>query len=360
MSRSISPATFPWRKMAHSGFALLIFAYILRLCFAYEGQLAVAEGETRIISTRKTQTVIELETFDESTYTSQVCCNGTSTEIRPNKPFYAGFWQIWQSSWMEMPNGKKVSVFGISHDISVVFALFGGILTLLGAWGGVFGTSRAPSDAGNGRDNVQNRRFSRTSLLMLLCGVGVLCAAAWRGWHTGRLPLGNVYEFIMASAAMLPIVALRSGKVTKRDLFMEILLIIPLFAMDGTPKPLPPALQSPFFVPHVGAYVLGYMLVLRCAILQKTDGLHLGFAFITTGMLLGAAWAQVCWGRWWGFDPKETWSLATFLACAAVFHAPEGSKLQKSLLSLTGILVLLTLFWVNFSRLFPGLHSYSR
>ena len=353
-------------RMLHWGFALLAFAYVVRLTCDYDGQIAVAEGACRTITTKKRSIEIKLDSFDAESYSSLVSIDCAPPEtVSPNHPEWIGLWQIYQSSFMEMPGGRKVSILGISHDVSMPFALLGGVFLLLGALWPARWPHSIPREVHEGfGKRCGLRRFfaGRTGICGVFLALALafaLCAAAWRTWQTGRLPLGNVYEFVLASAVMLPVVALSGGKPAKRDVFLELLLFGGLFAMDGTIKPLPPALQSPFFVPHVGAYVLGYVLALRSAILLKTDGLRLAFAFMTAGMLLGAAWAQICWGRWWSFDPKETFSLATWLVCAAVFHAKEGSGLQKILLAATGILVLLTLSWVNFSRMFASLHTYA-
>ena len=122
-----------------------------------------------------------------------------------------------------------------------------------------------------------------------------------------------------------------------------------------------PALQSPFFVPHVGAYVLGYVLLVRAALGAGRRLVGAGFFLLTLGLVLGAAWGKVCWGHWWQFDPKEMWSLATWLAYAAYFHvrsrlSPRGERL---FLVAGAAMILLTLTWINLSSIFSGMHSYA-
>jgi ABC-type transport system involved in cytochrome c biogenesis permease subunit len=131
--------------------------------------------------------------------------------------------------------------------------------------------------------------------------------------------------------------------------------------MDGSVKRLMPALQSPFFVPHVGAYVLGYILLVRAALGAGVRLAGAGFALMTAGLVLGSAWGKVCWGNWWMFDPKEMWSLATWLVYAAYFHvAPRpGSRTERMFLLAGAAMIVLTLTWVNLSKLFPGMHSYA-
>jgi cytochrome c-type biogenesis protein CcsB len=92
---------------------------------------------------------------------------------------------------------------------------------------------------------------------------------------------------------------------------------------------------------------LGYQLIV------------LGFLFLTVGIITGAVWANSAWGRYWGWDPKETWSLVTWFVYATLLHARmmrgwHGKRIAY--LSIIGFAaVLFTYFGVN---LLPGLHSY--
>lgn len=84
-----------------------------------------------------------------------------------------------------------------------------------------------------------------------------------------------------------------------------------------------------------------------------------GFLFLSVGIITGAVWANSAWGRYWGWDPKETWSLITWFIYATLLHARmmrgwRGKRIAY--LSLVGFAaVLVTYFGVN---LLPGLHSY--
>ena len=95
-----------------------------------------------------------------------------------------------------------------------------------------------------------------------------------------------------------------------------------------------PALQSPWFIPHVTVYMFSYSL-LGCAFLvglvrlfRKSDELfdaadtlvYIGTAFLTFGMLSGAIWAKDAWGHFWNWDPKETWALITWLVYLLYMH----------------------------------------
>lgn len=95
-----------------------------------------------------------------------------------------------------------------------------------------------------------------------------------------------------------------------------------------------PALQSPWFIPHVTVYMFSYSL-LGCSFLLALAGLagtrkdvlgaadtlvYIGLAFLTFGMLSGSLWAKEAWGQFWSWDPKETWALVTWLCYVGYIH----------------------------------------
>ena len=100
-------------------------------------------------------------------------------------------------------------------------------------------------------------------------------------------------------------------------------------------RSLPPVLRSPWFAPHLAAYMLGYAAMATAAVLgfvslrreQVRGALRtavlIGFGLLTCGLALGALWAGQAWGSFWSWDPKETWALATWLAYAVYLHLPR-------------------------------------
>jgi cytochrome c-type biogenesis protein CcsB len=153
-------------------------------------------------------------------------------------------------------------------------------------------------------------------------------------------------------------------------------------------QPLIPALKSNWLIVHVMTCFVGYagfavafgtsimflfkqekaesegVLISRFPTSGTLDELThqmvmLGFLFLSTGIITGAVWANSAWGRYWGWDPKETWSLITWLIYATLLHARlmrgwHGKRI--AVLSITGFLaVMFTYFGVNY---LPGLHSY--
>ena len=144
--------------------------------------------------------------------------------------------------------------------------------------------------------------------------------------------------------------------------------------LDKTPRPLMPALRSNWLTIHVLACMAAYAAFAVAAVAaawalakKKTEVLadfllrlaKTGFAFLTLGIITGSVWADTAWGAWWSWDPKETWSLLTWLAYAAALHLrKKGLRGAKFSIILLGCfaLVLFTYFGVNF--LLSGMHSY--
>ena len=124
-----------------------------------------------------------------------------------------------------------------------------------------------------------------------------------------------------------------------------------------------PALQSPWFKPHIIAYMLAYTLMASAAIialylLAKTNSqlsifnsqfsiTCIGLSLITIGMLFGALWAKEAWGHYWSWDPKETWAAITWFAYLVYVHYKQipTHKPKLALWVLIISFVLLQMCW---------------
>lgn len=143
-----------------------------------------------------------------------------------------------------------------------------------------------------------------------------------------------------------------------------------------TPKPpLQPVLQTPLLGIHVSVIMLAYTLfavimidgILGLCIPKRREQLmHLSQILLypalfclTAGIFIGAVWANMSWGRYWGWDPKETWALITMLVYAALMHVPFKKKyvLYHVCSIIAFFFVLFTYFGVSY--LLGGLHSYA-
>ncbi len=146
-------------------------------------------------------------------------------------------------------------------------------------------------------------------------------------------------------------------------------------------KALMPALQSPWFIPHVVVYMIAYA-VLGIAWLSSIIGIfskqsteniisvtiklaYIGFGLLTLGMLMGALWAKIAWGNYWSWDPKETWALLTWLFYLLAIHLhyayPKKKKLLLWLFTLSFIVLLITWFGIRYiAPASPSVHIYAQ
>ena len=152
------------------------------------------------------------------------------------------------------------------------------------------------------------------------------------------LPAVYLGIFLMLAGALALIV---TKQAPRRKWVLPAALVLTAFftyltvtRMGPGARDLPPALQSPWFIPHLIVYMAGYALLATATLLALyqlirkngslmgvTDSLaYLGTAFLTFGMLFGALWAKEAWGHYWGWDPKETWAAITWLACLLYIH----------------------------------------
>ncbi|MFY9140887.1 MAG: cytochrome c biogenesis protein CcsA [Thermacetogeniaceae bacterium] len=208
----------------------------------------------------------------------------------------------------------------------------------------------------------------------------------YRSLLAGRLPGSNLYEFLLLfawgmSATYLFITIkykLQNSGVFILPLIIGVLGCAALFSSKI--EPLMPALQSPWLKFHVSVAMIGYSvfavsfalaltsLLKVPVIISHHKGLDdliygcnaLGFSFLTLVLITGAIWAEQAWGTWWGWDPKETASLVTWLVYGFYLHLRHTSIWSNkggAILSCLGFFaVIFTLMGITL--LVPGLHSY--
>lgn len=212
----------------------------------------------------------------------------------------------------------------------------------------------------------------------------------------GHAPLSNLYEslvFFGLTAGLLYLYVERKSGRKEIGAFVAPLVFLALAYASLSPhindqiRPLIPALKSNWLISHVLTCFLGYagfavafsvslMYLLRpdqpvagtlMARLPDPDTLDdlnyrmivFGFLFLSLGIITGSVWANSAWGSYWSWDPKETWSLITWMIYAVLLHARlmrDWTGRRVAWLSVIGFFaVLFTYFGVNF---LPGLHSY--
>lgn len=206
-----------------------------------------------------------------------------------------------------------------------------------------------------------------------------------------QAPMSNFYESLLFFSWCLPALGLLAFRRNLQGyigaLVATIACLLLAYAsfggVDANIRPLMPALKSNWLLIHVVTCFLGYsafavafgtaLLYLlqekkprpSLPTLPLLDRLMyratmLGFLLLTFGILTGAVWAESAWGRYWSWDPKETWSLITWFIYAAMLHSRmlKGWQGRRTawLAVLGFVAVLFTYFGVSF--LLSGLHSY--
>ena len=252
---------------------------------------------------------------------------------------------------------------------------------------------------------VQDKRPLQVGRLALgatgLAAAAHLATAITRAMEANRVPWGNMYEFVIMAtfvgvAAWLAIAFLYPDT-RHLGLFVTLVLVL-LTGVAGlvlhTPVgPLVPALDSYWFVVHIGAaalssglFLVGFaatvMYLLRAGYdAGKRGGLYpfgryvanaeaverlafrmhaFAFPIWTFAVAAGSIWAEAAWGRYWGWDPKETWAFISWIVYAGYLHARATPSVKRRTAAWIAIIgwatMLMNLFGVNI--FFSGLHSY--
>ena len=247
-------------------------------------------------------------------------------------------------------------------------------------------------------------RLGNMGAAVLVVGLGLhLVSIVLRGFATGRFPLGNMYEFVtMATAAATAtgIVFLRGQTYRAMWVFLLAPVLILMFVaatlLYADAAPVVPALQSYWLPIHVtivsigsgvflvsGVASLAFLLRIRQPAgaerrgpvgamarrlpdAQTLDRLAyrtviVGFPLFGVGVILGAIWAEAAWGRFWGWDPKETMSFIAWVIYAAYLHARATAgwrETKAAWINIAGFVAMLfNLFIIN--MVVSGLHSYA-
>ena len=204
-------------------------------------------------------------------------------------------------------------------------------------------------------------------------------------WYVGgRIPLSNGYEtmqFMALCTVVLACLFRRRFPFTVPFGFLLsgfALLVAHLGQMNPQITPLMPVLVSPWLSMHVSLIMMSYALFAfimlngilalcirrheRMLMLLSRLLLYPANFFLGAGIFMGAVWANVSWGRYWAWDPKEVWALITFLVYGMAFHSKSLSAFRRPLffhiyMIAAFLTVLMTYFGVNY--VLGGMHSYA-
>ncbi|MHC4122607.1 MAG: cytochrome c biogenesis protein CcsA [Planctomycetota bacterium] len=216
-------------------------------------------------------------------------------------------------------------------------------------------------------------------------------AFGYRWYDAGHIPFQNLFEVFLSMGMMIYPLSIFCQRILNvgcepADMLIGTVCLFPAgFIFGAEPRQLPPALQSWLFTPHVAVYLISYVIMAKaaiqafCQLKAGTDNqketlldyeqatykmICLAFPLLTLGLILGSWWGKLAWGDYWGWDPKELWSLASWLVYVGYFHfrymfGKKHARINSSLAILGISVIAITLLWVNLSKIFVGLHNYT-
>jgi cytochrome c-type biogenesis protein CcsB len=264
------------------------------------------------------------------------------------------------------------------------------------AWAGVatgsFVDSRAAAAAAEPADYATPSPLSAGARWLTIAAFVVLAASMLvRGIIVGRGPWGNLFEFSTAFATSILlgylVISRRYpiGSIAFIPTALSLGLVLYASSLPSDIKPLVPALQNaPLLTIHVGMAMLSYGIFATSFaagvgyLIQGREDRYswlpshkvldrvayraviVGFPIFATMIILGSWWASIAWSRYWGWDPKETAALVTWLTYAIYLHARN----QRSWAGRPAALLLVVAFGMvlvtySGSLWFNGLHAYS-
>ena len=193
------------------------------------------------------------------------------------------------------------------------------------------------------------------------------------------------YSVFLAIVGMIAFLRWRYKWLITYSILMSVLfLLINYIKPESYNKTLMPALQSPWFIPHVIVYIFSYALLAASSLvalkglyqyyfrtfnlstLKLADNLvYIGFSFLTLGLIFGALWAKEAWGHYWTWDPKETWALLTWMGYIIYMHTRtyQPRRIIAPLWALSLAFVVLLICWFGLNYLPSAqnsIHTYTR
>ncbi|MFL6128811.1 MAG: c-type cytochrome biogenesis protein CcsB [Mycobacteriales bacterium] len=257
--------------------------------------------------------------------------------------------------------------------------------------------------------STRAERFGRIAVAATAVGLGLqLASLTTRGLATDRVPWGNMYEFssVVGAAGVTAFLAVlvRLPQVRYLGMFLLMPVVVLLF-LAGTvlysdAAPLVPALRSYWIVIHVtsiaigtGIFLVSFVGTVLYLVRRKWDlamaagrtpkrfpltlgrrlppaevldkmayrSVAFGFPIYTFGIISGAIWAEAAWGRYWGWDPKETWAFITWVVYAAYLHARATAGWRGTAAARVNLVAFATMIFNFFvvNMVISGLHSYA-
>ncbi len=238
------------------------------------------------------------------------------------------------------------------------------------------------------------RLFKPMFFLQVVLSLALTCYVGLRAYISGHVPLSNGYETMLFIGWLVLLICVFMQR--RNPIYAPIGLLLCGFStlvcsisgMNPQVTSLMPVLASPWMTIHVAVVMIAYALFALALILSVVRLLQraahaesnaikgvgrivlVAEWFLGVGIALGSVWANVSWGAYWSWDPKEVWALITFIAYAVVLHygyametaEDSAAKRRREVrfdLMAVGAFLLLVMTYFGVNILFSGLHSYA-
>ena len=333
------PLRRPATLLLHVALVLVLAGALVTHLSGRSGSIHLRDGEPAAAFEQEDGTTVDLPftltlkefriehdpgTSNVADYISELDCDGTAVTISMNHIFKRDGYRFYQADYDEDGHGSILAVSRDPWGVGITYT--GYLLLLLSMIGYYFEKDTVRTQLRQGRKPGRGRKV--WTLVLSLAGAGILAA-----WFLGAFPKGP----------LMPV--LRSPL-----LFIHMIPIIVSYALFAL------------------AAILGIVGLLlpadRSARLQTVSWrLLLPAVFLLTfGTFLGGVWANISWGNYWAWDPKETWALITLLVYSVALHGTAVGLFRKpkvfhTFCILAFLAVLVTYFGVNL--LLGGMHSYA-
>lgn len=320
-------------------------------------------------------------------YISLITADDKPYSISMNSILHLHGYRFYQTSYDEDESGTVLSVVHDPAGITVTYSgylfMFLAIVCYFFKRGSTFRTELAARS-----ESAIPKWLDVTSLAVCsILGILLTVRIAVR-WHaSGHIPMTDGSEMMLMiawTAVLLTAVLRRKGVlITPVGITVSLLALLVSHLAEPHPDitPIPPVLDSPLLALHVGCMMIAYALfgiIALCGlagiILHRNHahskllaGTNAVLVFpaeflLTIGTILGAVWANISWGCYWSWDPKETWALISLMVYLAALHRHQSRILSSpsgfNIFCFTAFLcILFTYFGVSYYL--GGMHSYS-
>lgn len=336
-------------------------------------------------------------TADVADYVTRLTIEDNGTEIKGtvsmNNIYSHDSYRFYQKSY---DNDMRGSILAINYDpygIPVTYIgyalLFFSLIYMLCYTKGAFRHILPRAMQAQGQTKVSSITITTTAMAHCTMFLALTIYLAKR-WHdSGNPPFTNGYETMLLMAWIVSVLTLsvcRKFRIMLPFGFLLSALILFVSQVSGMNReagPMPPVLNSPLLSIHVSIIMTAYAMlavIFICgvaAIIFRARAKHnrieslslLSHLFLYPaltclgiGIFTGAIWANISWGRYWSWDPKETWALITFMVYAVAVHSTDITLLRKPLayhiyMVISFLTLLMTYFGVNY--ILGGMHSYA-